>query len=65
VNGIIKIGVIVDDEAKLSSFLKDFAQLRGTVHGGGKLATQMAAQLNIPQQMIDAGESQMRLRYAW
>ena len=54
---VIKIGGnIVDDEAKLSSFLKDFAQLQGKkilVHGGGKLATQMAAQLNIPQQMID------------
>jgi acetylglutamate kinase len=54
---VIKIGGnIVDDEAKLSSFLKDFAQLQGKkilVHGGGKLATQMVAQLNIPQQMID------------
>ena len=54
---VIKIGGnIVDDEAKLSSFLKDFARLQEKkilVHGGGKLATQMAAQLNIPQQMID------------
>jgi len=54
---VIKIGGnIVDDEAKLSSFLKDFAKLNGKkilVHGGGKLATQLAAELNIPQQMID------------
>lgn len=61
---IIKIGGnIIDDEQKLSSFLKDFAQIFGTshpfrgrgllVHGGGKLATKMAAQLGIEQQMVD------------
>jgi acetylglutamate kinase len=54
---VIKIGGnIVDDEAKLSSFLKDFASLackKILVHGGGKLATKLAAQLNIPQQMVE------------
>lgn len=54
---VIKIGGnIIDDEAKLSSFLKDFALLDGKkilVHGGGKLATKLAAQLNIPQQMVE------------
>ena len=54
---VIKIGGnIIDDEQKLHSFLKDFASIGGNkilVHGGGKLATQMAAQLNIPQQLID------------
>jgi acetylglutamate kinase len=54
---VVKIGGnIIDDEKKLSSFLKDFASLDGLkilVHGGGKLATRMAEQMNIPQQMVD------------
>jgi acetylglutamate kinase len=54
---IVKIGGnIVDDEAKLSSFLKDFASVKGKkilVHGGGKLATRLAEQMNIPQQMVE------------
>lgn len=54
---VIKIGGnIIDDEAKLSSFLKEFSSLDGykiLVHGGGKLATKMAEQMNIPQQVID------------
>lgn len=54
---VIKIGGnIIDDDAKLSSFLKDFASLEGKkilVHGGGKLATKLAGQMNIPQQMVE------------
>lgn len=54
---IIKIGGnIIDDDAKLSAFLKSFASVRGKkilVHGGGKLATRMAESLSIPQQMVD------------
>jgi acetylglutamate kinase len=54
---VIKIGGnIIDDEAKLSSFLADFAliqQKKILVHGGGKLATRMAAQLGIEQHMIE------------
>ena len=54
---IIKIGGnIIDDEKKLSSFLKDFAAVEGNkilVHGGGKLATKMAERMNVPQQVID------------
>jgi acetylglutamate kinase len=54
---VIKIGGnVVDNEAVLNTFLKDFATVEGKkilVHGGGKIATQMAAQLNIPQQMIE------------
>ncbi|MFT3826834.1 MAG: acetylglutamate kinase [Chitinophagaceae bacterium] len=54
---VIKIGGnIIDDAAKLTAFLQDFAKLPGKkilVHGGGKLATKMAAELNIPQQMVD------------
>src|SRR5437868_15039654 len=54
---VIKIGGnIIDDEAKLSVFLKEFASIPSKkilVHGGGKLATKLAAQLNIPQQMVE------------
>jgi acetylglutamate kinase len=54
---IIKIGGnIIDDEQKLSSFLKEFVAVKGKkilIHGGGKLATRLAEQLNIPQQMVE------------
>jgi acetylglutamate kinase len=54
---VIKIGGnIIDDEAKLSEFLKAFARIDGKkilVHGGGKLATKLAEQMNIPQQMVE------------
>ncbi|NOT50710.1 MAG: acetylglutamate kinase [Chitinophagaceae bacterium] len=54
---VIKIGGnIIDDEKKLSSFLKAFAAIHDKkilVHGGGKLATRLAEQLNIPQQVVE------------
>ncbi len=54
---VIKIGGnIIDNESTLGSFLEEFAALEGKkilIHGGGKLATRLAADLNIPQQMID------------
>jgi acetylglutamate kinase len=54
---IVKVGGnIIDDDAKLKIFLSAFAAIKGLkilVHGGGKLATQMANDLQIPQQMID------------
>lgn len=54
---VVKIGGnIIDDEKKLTSFLKDFAAIKGykiLIHGGGKLATKLAEQMNIPQQLID------------
>jgi acetylglutamate kinase len=54
---IIKVGGnIIDDDAKLHSFLSSFAALQGRkilVHGGGKLATKLASDLQIPQQMVD------------
>ena len=54
---VIKIGGnIIDDENKLSSFLHDFAAIKADkilVHGGGKLASRLAEQMNVPQQMID------------
>ena len=46
----------MDDEAKLSLFLQKFAAIDAPkilVHGGGKLATRMAAQLGLPQEMRD------------
>ncbi|HVM87710.1 MAG TPA: acetylglutamate kinase [Puia sp.] len=54
---VIKIGGnIIDDEKKLSSFLKEFASVKSNkilVHGGGKLATKLADTLGIHQQLID------------
>ena len=54
---VIKIGGnIIDNEEKLAAFIKDFAAVEGLkvlVHGGGKLATKLAADLGIEQQMID------------
>lgn len=54
---VIKIGGnIIDDDARLSTFIASFARLKGKkilVHGGGKLATKLAADLNVPQQMVD------------
>ena len=54
---IIKVGGnIIDDADKLNHFLSDFAKLNGPkilVHGGGKLATQLAKDMDVPQQMVD------------
>jgi len=54
---IIKIGGnIIDDERKLSLFLNDFATINANkilIHGGGKLATRLAEQMNTPQQLVD------------
>lgn len=54
---VIKIGGnIIDDEEKLSSFLKAFAAIDAKkilIHGGGKLATRLAEQMNVPQQMVE------------
>jgi len=52
---IIKIGGhIIDDAKALSSFLKQFAKLKGPkilVHGGGKLASKLADRMQIPVHM--------------
>ena len=54
---VIKIGGnIIDHEEKLSSFLEEFARLQAPkilIHGGGKLASRLAEELNIPQQMVE------------
>ena len=52
---VIKIGGnIIDNEDALATFIKDLATISGPkvlVHGGGKLATKLAEQMNIPVQM--------------
>lgn len=54
---VIKIGGnIIDDDVKLQMFLASFVAVEGKkimIHGGGKLATKLAAQLGVEQQMID------------
>jgi acetylglutamate kinase len=54
---IIKIGGnSIDDEAKLSTFLKSFAEVEGKkilVHGGGKLATKLAEKMGVKQKIVD------------
>lgn len=54
---VIKIGGnIIDDAQKLHSFLKAYAAIEGLkllVHGGGKLATKLAADLGVQQQIIE------------
>jgi acetylglutamate kinase len=54
---VIKVGGnIIDNEANLASFLSAYAAVEGKkilIHGGGKLATKMATDLDIPQQMVD------------
>lgn len=54
---IIKIGGnVIDDSEKLHEFLNDFSRLEGykiLVHGGGKMATQMADRLGIEAKLVD------------
>jgi acetylglutamate kinase len=54
---IIKVGgAIVEDEAQLTQLLKDFSAIEGRkvlVHGGGRRATQVAAQLGIESKMVN------------
>ncbi|MFD2892874.1 acetylglutamate kinase [Flavobacterium chuncheonense] len=54
---IIKVGGnIIDDELKLAQFTKNLSLLEEPfilIHGGGKLATDLAEKLNIPQQLVD------------
>lgn len=54
---IIKIGGnVIDDDIQLDAFLEKFAAVPGKkilVHGGGKIATRISAQLGIEAKMID------------
>jgi acetylglutamate kinase len=54
---VIKIGGnIIDDSKKLENFLLQFSAIKAKkilVHGGGKLATQLAKDLGIEQEMVE------------
>lgn len=54
---IVKIGGnVIDNPAALEKFLTDFSKIAGQkvlVHGGGKLATDLAKQLNVPQEVVN------------
>ncbi len=54
---VVKIGGnVIDNPSALASFLQDFALLEGPkllVHGGGKIATQMATSMGIESKMIE------------
>lgn len=54
---VVKIGGnVIDNPEACSRFLEAFSKLSGTkilVHGGGKVATQIAAKLQIETQMVD------------
>lgn len=53
---VVKIGGnVIDNEAELAKFLTLFANMKGPkilVHGGGKLATRMAANLGIESKLV-------------
>ncbi|MBQ2402975.1 MAG: acetylglutamate kinase, partial [Prevotella sp.] len=53
---VVKVGgAIVEDEAQLRQLIHDFKNIEGPkilVHGGGRRATKVAAQLGIESQMI-------------
>lgn len=54
---VIKIGgKVIDDEANLDQFLQDFAQIEEKkilVHGGGKIASDVAEKLGLESKMIN------------
>lgn len=54
---VIKVGgAVVEDPAALSSFLEGFSAVKGLkvlVHGGGRAATKVAAQLGVETKMVD------------
>ncbi|MCB4798593.1 acetylglutamate kinase [Neotamlana laminarinivorans] len=54
---IVKVGGnVIDNEAALEKFLSQFASLEGLkvlVHGGGKLATKLAQDMQVPVNMVD------------
>ena len=54
---VVKIGGnVIDNDAALDSFIRDFSALEGEkilVHGGGRLATRLCEQLGIQTTMID------------
>ncbi|XLS28722.1 acetylglutamate kinase [Flavobacteriaceae bacterium M23B6Z8] len=60
INKILKVvkigGNVISDNEKLDTFLSDFAAIEEPkilVHGGGKIATELAAKLGVKAKMID------------
>lgn len=53
---VVKVGgAIVEDEAQLQQLIADFSRIEGAkvlVHGGGRRATKVAAQMGIESQMV-------------
>ena len=58
---IIKVGgKIVEEQARLEAMMADFAKIEGKqilVHGGGRAATKLAAQMGIETKMVDGRRS--------
>lgn len=54
---VVKIGGgIIEDEQQLALFLKSFSEIEGAkilVHGGGRLATKIAADIGIESKMVE------------
>lgn len=54
---LVKIGGnVIDDNLALKNFLVDFSKIQGPkilVHGGGKLASKLATQLGIKQELVE------------
>ncbi len=54
---VVKVGgAVVEDEAQLQQLISDFAEIPGPkvlVHGGGRRATKVAAQLGIESRMVN------------
>ncbi|MBR4818090.1 MAG: acetylglutamate kinase, partial [Bacteroidales bacterium] len=54
---VLKVGgAVVEDPEALDAFLDGFAALPGfkvLVHGGGRAATKVAAQLGVPTRMVE------------
>ncbi len=54
---VVKIGGnVIDNEVAFAAFMKRFAALEGAkilVHGGGKIATRLAKDMNVPTTMIE------------
>ena len=54
---VVKIGGnVIDNPQQLALFQRDFAQIKGSkilVHGGGKIATQVAADMGVKTQMVN------------
>jgi acetylglutamate kinase len=54
---IVKVGgAVVEDEAQLTQLLSSFRAIDGAkvlVHGGGRRATKVAAELGIETKMVD------------